>query len=174
MEEADLLSTRVAIISKRILAVGTTDFLRQKHGAVYHVHLMLTSAPTSSREEMAAVEHWIESAFTGVSFDPFGNNHGQVRFSVPSVRVPQDNIEDRIAEVGSDGASGKQSGVGALFALLEGSKETMGLRSYSVRATTMGEVFLKVIRDNNVQEEGVVSNVGRRWSLWKLASWKCW
>jgi ATP-binding cassette, subfamily A (ABC1), member 3 len=170
MEEADLLATRVAIISKRILALGTTAHLRQKYGNLYHVHLVLASAPTSSKDEMEAVEAWVERSFSGVAFDPYGNYHGQIKFSVPALhRDTVQDTEDRITEVDET----KQSGVGALFSLLEKSRDTMGLQSYSVRATTMDEVFLRVIRDNDVQEEGGVTNVGRR-SLFSVGAWRCW
>jgi hypothetical protein len=37
----------------------------------------------------------------------------------------------------------------------------------------MDEVFLRVIRENNIQEEGVEGNVGRR-SLFSRAAWKYW
>lgn len=49
MEEADALATRGAIISRRILALGATNFLREKYGNVYHVYLVLKSAPASIR-----------------------------------------------------------------------------------------------------------------------------
>ncbi len=165
MEEADVLATRVAIIAKHILALGTTDYLRHKQGNLYHIHIVLKSSPTSTKEEMEAVVQWIERSFSSVQFDPYGNYHGQIKFSVPAVhgsnmRGTQGEVEDRIAEVFE--AARRRTGVGALFSLLEGSKEALGLRSYSVRATTMDEVFLRVIRENNVQEEGVGGNVSRR------------
>lgn len=173
MEEADVLATRVAIISKRILALGTTDYLRQKYGNVYHVHLVLKSAPASTKEEMETVEKWVDRSSSSVSFDPYGNYHGQIKFSVPAVRGGENiqGTEDYITRV--DEIPQKQSGIGALFSLLEGSKEAMRLQSYSVRATTMDEVFLRVIKDNNVQEEDVASGVGRR-KLLSTAARKCW
>ncbi len=42
-----------------------------------------------------------------------------------------------------------------LFRTLEESEEELGLAIYSVRATSMDEVLLNVVRENNVrQEEG--------------------
>jgi ATP-binding cassette, subfamily A (ABC1), member 3 len=153
MEEADVLATRVAIISKRMLALGTTDYLRRKYGHVYHIHIVLKSAPTSTREEMEAVEQWIEHSFSGVSSDPYGNYHGQIRFSIPASQ--RDDVRDTVDCITPINEGGrKRGGIGALFALLEGSKDDLKLQSYSIRATTMDEVFLRVIRDNNVQEEG--------------------
>ena len=56
MEEANALATCAAIISRRTLALGTTNFLREKYGNVYHLHLVLKPGPTSTREEMERVE----------------------------------------------------------------------------------------------------------------------
>jgi ATP-binding cassette subfamily A (ABC1) protein 3 len=56
MEEADALATYAGIVGTRLFALGTTGFLRKKHGNVYHLHLMHKSAPTSTTEEMQRVE----------------------------------------------------------------------------------------------------------------------
>jgi hypothetical protein len=170
MEEADILASRVAIISQRILAIGTTDFLRRKHGNIYHVHLVLDSAPTSTRGEMETVERWVERSFFGAVFDPYGNDHGQIRFSVPL--EPGDEMQDsrdcdHIVPVGEAGQERHGRGIGAVFAMLEREKGKVGLRAYTVRATTMDEIFLKVIRENNVQEDGTAEKGYRQWWKWK-------
>jgi ATP-binding cassette subfamily A (ABC1) protein 3 len=153
MEEADALATRAAILSKRILALGTTDYLRQKYGNVYHIHLVLKSTPTSTREEMDAVEEWISHSFSEVTFDSYGNYHGQIKFSVPAEASAAEDVhgEDSITRVDE---RRRNSGVGALFSVLEGNKENMGLQFYSVRATTMDEVFLNVVREQADYEKG--------------------
>ena len=159
MEEADALATRAAIISQRILAIGTTKFLREKYGNVYHVHLVLKSAPQSTREEMIHVEQWVEQAFSGVQFDNYGSLHGQVKFSVPAVfsenleNIHGDPIETVSAER-THAVPQKKSVVRALFSQLEENKQVIGLRSYSVGATTLDQVFLNVVSENNVREEG--------------------
>lgn len=170
MEEADVLATRVAIVSKRILALGTTDYLRQQHGNVYHVHIMLKSAPISTREETESVERWVERSFAGTRLDPYGNYHGQIKFSVPVSHLGDKCLtEDTVNELGE--SSQKRGGVGVLLSLLESSKDAMSFQSYSIRATTMDEVFLRVIRENNVQEEGVAEkSIG--WKLWRCKMWK--
>src|SRR5438034_11333196 len=118
MEEADVLATRVAIISNRILAVGTTDYLREKHGNIYHVHLVLTSAPTYTREEVDTVEQWVQRSFAGVRLDPYGNHHGQIRFSVPAVKGDEPpDTGDGITPV--EEAGSKCGGIGAVLVLLE-------------------------------------------------------
>ena len=76
MEEAAALATRAGIISKRILALGTPDFLRKKYGNVYHIDLVLKSAPTSTTEEMNHVREWVEKSFAGVRLEEFGSHYG--------------------------------------------------------------------------------------------------
>src|SRR5438067_1917063 len=100
MEEADALATRAAIISTRLLTVGTTRFLRQMYGNFYHVHLMLKSAPTSTKEEIQAVERWITQQFARVRLNPFGNYHGQIKFSVPA--SSDSSADDEILQEGRE------------------------------------------------------------------------
>ena len=76
-----MLSPPVSPFSRRTLALGTTNFLREKYGNVYHVHLVLKSAPASTREEVERVEQWIERSLAGVYFDSCGIYHGQIEFS---------------------------------------------------------------------------------------------
>src|SRR6266536_4543488 len=38
MEEADALADRAGILAKKMLALGSTEYLRRKHGKGYHVH----------------------------------------------------------------------------------------------------------------------------------------
>jgi ATP-binding cassette, subfamily A (ABC1), member 3 len=166
MEEADALATRAAIISKRILAIGTTEFLRKKHGDVYHVHIVLESAPTSSAEEMQSVEQWAERTFSGVRFDSFGSYHGQIKFSVPAVHsVKLNRVDEEIQPVGGSGMV-VRGGIRDLLSLLEDNKVKMGLKFYSVGATTLDQVFLNVVTENNVLEEGYAAahpSEGRSW-----------
>ncbi|GKT71574.1 ATP-binding cassette sub-family A member 9 [Colletotrichum tofieldiae] len=69
MEEADELATRVAIMSKRILAIGTSQDLRKRYSNVYNVHLVLGTAPGSTPAEMQNVETWVRQVFPEASFD---------------------------------------------------------------------------------------------------------
>lgn len=157
MEEADALATRAAIISKRILTIGTTGFLRKKYGDVYHVHIVLFSAPTSSTEEMKNAEQWVERTFNGVKFDAFGSHHGQIRFSVPAWIAPnaaQDSDDIQPVAGGIVGGVLNRGGIGELLTSLESGKEKIKLKFYSVGATTLDQVFLNVITENDVLEEG--------------------
>src|ERR1700712_4130374 len=44
MEEADALANRAGIMAGRMLALGTTEYLRRKHGDAYHVHIVHSQA----------------------------------------------------------------------------------------------------------------------------------
>jgi hypothetical protein len=154
MEETDALAIRAAILSKRILALGTTDYLRQKYGNVYHVHLVLKSTPTSTREETDTVEQWINHSFSGVSFGSYGHYHGQIKFSVPAeASAAEEEVHGEDSTTRVDGRRGS-SGVGALFSVLEENKEKMELQFYSVWATTMDEVFVNVAREQADYQKG--------------------
>lgn len=192
MEEADALATRAGIISKRILALGSTDFLRKKYGNVYHIHLILKSGPMATAEEMQKVEHWVANSFEGVRFDSFGSYHGQIKFSVPAISggreasaVPEGEGANMGKEVspestdsdeevvkrqppGSHTPPSKRRGIQALFSILEANREDIGLEFYSVGATTMDQVFLNVVSENNVLEEGYapLGKKGRKWRCW--------
>lgn len=172
MEEASHLASRAAILSKGILALGSIKNLRMKWGDVYHVHLVLKTAPESGREEIEGVERWVKERFEGAKVDGWGSVGGQVRFSVPASRASgavkgkgerergEGVDEMEISRVGGERGDeiGKvkgwrKGGVAELFRKLEVSKEELGLAFYSVRATSIDEVFLNVVRENNVREE---------------------
>ncbi|CAG8974936.1 hypothetical protein HYALB_00007613 [Hymenoscyphus albidus] len=83
MEEADALATRAGIMAKRMLAVGTTGFLRRTHGGRLFVHLVLGSAPHTGGEEIEGVRRWIGGVLGGAEVEVEERTfHGQVRFSV--------------------------------------------------------------------------------------------
>jgi ATP-binding cassette subfamily A (ABC1) protein 3 len=138
MEEASHLASRAAILSKRILALGTIPNLRHRYGNVYHVHLILKSAPESERGEMEAVEKWVVRCFEGARVESWGSVGGQVRFWVPAdVEIGVKEIKDEgVGERGDEiqrvgEREGKKSGVGSLFRKLEESREEIGLAFYS-------------------------------------------
>jgi ATP-binding cassette subfamily A (ABC1) protein 3 len=63
MEEAGALADRAGIMAKRMLAMGTTDELRRRPGAAYHVLIITKTAPHTSDEEMKRIADWIVAAF---------------------------------------------------------------------------------------------------------------
>lgn len=83
MEEADALADRAGIMGRKMLALGTTDYLRRKHGDRYHVHLITTTAPHTTPEEMERIKNWVVTNLEGAIVEQ-RTYHGQLRFSVPA------------------------------------------------------------------------------------------
>lgn len=170
MEEADALADRAGIMAKRMLAVGTSDALRKKHGDAYHVHLVHKDAPYTSEEDMDIIKSFIRRNFERAEIED-RTFHGQLRFSVPNTGrgrgTTRDSTDDgRDSLVGStkkiavttvtpaDGeSSASGNGISALFAQLEANKEKLGCEYYSVSQATLDQVFLSIVTKHNVQEE---------------------
>ncbi|KAH8592220.1 hypothetical protein B0O99DRAFT_247938 [Bisporella sp. PMI_857] len=149
MEEADALADRAGIMARRMLAMGTSDGLRQRFGGWWYIHLVLKSAPHTPDFEIMNLRSWVQQSFPGANIED-KTYHGQLRFSVP--------ISERDAEVSEDEISGgrniKRDGIGKIITLLEENRLRMGLDHYSVSPTTLDQVFLTIVQKNDVQEEG--------------------
>jgi ATP-binding cassette subfamily A (ABC1) protein 3 len=152
MEEADALASRAGILAKRMLAIGTTESLRQRFGDALHVHLVSRTAPHSSPEEMELVRQWVLQKYPGALVDE-KTYHGQMRFSVPASEVVE-------------GEKSGRSAIGQLIVVLEEQKETLGIEHYSVSPTTLDQVFLTIVGQNNVQEENSGEEAKKPW--WRL------
>lgn len=147
MEEADALATRAAILSKRLLAVGTSQALREQYSNHYHISLILRSAPYSSEEEMNRVRDFVHANITGAQMERRMLG-GQVRFTIPGKK---------------QAAAAEGPHVVSIIELVEQHKEHLGVDCYSVAAATLENVFLNVINANNVQEEENTAYVNRKW-----------
>jgi ATP-binding cassette subfamily A (ABC1) protein 3 len=156
MEEADALADRAGIMAKRMLALGTSDYLRHKHGDAYYIHLVMKSAPHTTDAELSKLRSWVVEQFPGADIED-KTYHGQVRFSVPAgsneikKRGTVENDEG-ISSIGRSSAA--QDGVGSLVIILEENREALGLEHYSVSPTTLDQVFLSIVQKHNVEEEG--------------------
>ena len=150
----------------RMLAVGTTEELRQRHGDALHVHMVHCQAPHTSEAEMERVKRWVsENVPSAVVEDR--TYCGQLRFAVPHKALlsgaTQDSPKEGFAVTSGDGGGGDGSGVGggqgassgvsALFNLLESNRDTLRFSYYSVSPTTLDQVFLNVVHKHNVREE---------------------
>jgi ABC-type multidrug transport system ATPase subunit len=178
MEEADALATRAGIMSKKMLALGTTDYLRRRHGNVYYVHIVHKSAPRTSEEEMERIRQWVLTSLPGASIEQ-KTYHGQLRFSVPGSSdiaarrststsaapgwkgdvISHDFGEKAGTTTSSAGVAAAEPskggvGISNLFALLERNKEDLGFEHYSVSQTTLDQVFLSIVGAHHVAEEG--------------------
>lgn len=182
MEEADALADRAGIMGKKMLALGTSDYLRKKHGDRYHVHLITRTAPHTTTEEMARIKSWIVANLEGAEVEE-RTFHGQLRFSVPARSASLEKAAlhnsttgngngkevDHISSSSPSGTATPRSGIGALFVLLEAQKETLGFEYYSVSQTTLDQVFLTIVGKHNIEEEnyGEPPAAKKRW--WKMA-----
>ena len=181
MEEADALANRAGIMAKKMLALGTSDYLRKKHGDRYHVHLLMKTAPYTTAEEAEAVKAWILRTFDGAVTEE-KTFHGQIRFSVPASPVTpiQSTIDPAASRTSSDAieisrdtstkVSAKptqQGGIAALFSTLESNKQGLGFEYYSVSQTTLDQVFLSIVGKHNIEEENYAKAEVRRRSRWK-------
>ena len=160
MEEADALADRAGIMGKKMLALGTSEGLRRKHGDRYHVHLIMETAPHTPDADMDKIKSWISTNLAGAVVEE-KTFHGQLRFSVPASRPPpeQSTSDSKSAETSMDiiqaanERDANRSGIGALFTTLETHKEELGFEYYSVSQTTLDQVFLTIVGKHNIEEE---------------------
>ncbi|KAL8852433.1 MAG: hypothetical protein Q9221_002663 [Calogaya cf. arnoldii] len=149
MEEADALADRAGIMGRKMLALGTSDYLRKKHGDRYYVHLITKTAPHTSPEEMDSIKMWIAEHIEGAIVEQ-KTYHGQMRFSVPAHPSEKEALSGKDGE---EALAHSSSGVGALFTMLEANKDQLGFEYYSVSATTLDQVFLSIVGRHNISEE---------------------
>ncbi|KAF2280775.1 P-loop containing nucleoside triphosphate hydrolase protein [Westerdykella ornata] len=160
MEEADKLATRVGIMKRKMLALGS-------------------SAPETTEEEMEGVKDWVNRNVSGAQLDKWGSRgggHGQLRFRVLKAAV-HPNKEEHISEADIKRTPTQSSltqnrsmdigGIPGLIQLLETHREQLGLEYYSVSPTTLDEVFLRVVGDDEEDGTGKAKKRG-------LAKLKCW
>ncbi|TWU75987.1 hypothetical protein ED733_006980 [Metarhizium rileyi] len=170
MEEADALAGRAGILARRMLAMGTPDNLRQRFGDALHVHLVCSTAPRTTDEEMQRVISWIEARLPSANVEK-KTYHGQLRFSVPAseVRALQRNTANSKAVDSSSHsdmahAARQGSATGQLVVLLEENKKLLGINHYSVSPTTLDQVFLAIVGQHNIKEENYDEKKQSKWA----------
>lgn len=141
MEEASALASKVGILARRMLAVGTPADLTARHAA-YEVHFSCRTREDAlrARERMARV--------------PGARLADDVatRFEVP--------IRERGASAG-DNVAGVT--LAELFALLENDDG----EEFTVERPSLESVFLKVIREHEVEEEDEQRRTGSSKGWWR-------
>jgi ATP-binding cassette, subfamily A (ABC1), member 3 len=160
MEEADALATRAAIISKKLLAVGTTKELRQKYSNWNHVQLLLKSAPYSTDEEMAIVQDWVVRNVPGAQLER-ETLGGQIRFTIPNVSSTAGSTSQPTP---LDDQGRVSNASVRLIQQIEKNKEALGIEYYSIGGATLERVFLSVVKKNNVTEE---DELPKKQSFWR-------
>ena len=166
MEEADALANRAGILAKHMLACGTTEDLRNKHGNGLHVHIVCRSAPETSIQEMEAIVTWMQRMLPGAQVED-RMYQGQIKMSIPiagtataSTMVSYDKASYKddgssqsihsSSQTNVSGSSSKNTHkLSEIFDLLESCKAEMDIDSYSVSHTSLEEVFLKIVGQYN-------------------------
>jgi ATP-binding cassette subfamily A (ABC1) protein 3 len=180
MEEADKLATRVGIMKRKMLALGTVSDLGEQYGDAWVVQIVLKSAPETTEEEMNQVKQWVASNIPGVQFDKWGSRgggHGQLRFKVLKAASPDSTAspahagkqngkitEQEVTKVKSTESASDLGGIPGLIQLLESHRGELGLQYYSVSPTTLDEVFLRVVgeeEEENKESKGKGLNIKR-------------
>lgn len=179
MEEADALSDRAGIMAKRMLALGTADELRKKHGDAHHVHLVHRDAPYTSDRDMNEIKTFIRDTFPGATTEE-RVFHGQLRFSVPNDRTAWPNDESSssnssdldekktaaVSTINRSSGGASANSISALFAQLEANKEKLGFGFYSISQATLDEVFLNIVTKHNVLEENYAREHAGKLGAW--------
>ncbi|KAI1518783.1 Nod factor export ATP-binding protein I [Pyrenophora tritici-repentis] len=180
MEEADKLATRVGIMKRKMLALGTVSDLGEQYGDAWVVQLVLRSAPETTEQEMQAVKEWVKRRIPGVQLDKWGSRgggHGQLRFKVLKAAAASSTApaheghmggkvtEEEVQRVNSVGGSetADMGGIPGLIQLLETHREELGLEYYSVSPTTLDEVFLRVVGEEEEEEAGKKTKKSGGW-----------
>ncbi|KAG9251252.1 uncharacterized protein F5Z01DRAFT_287683 [Emericellopsis atlantica] len=165
MEEADALAGRAGIMARRMLAMGTPDDLRHRFGDALHIHLVHQSAPRTTSAEMDKVIAWIRETFPQADVEE-KTYHGQLRFSIRANDVLASTSGRTAAEIAKhDHIDLSNSAIGHLVVLLEENKAMLGIGHYSVSPTTLDQVFLSIVGQHNVKEEGYHDEPKK--SFWK-------
>ncbi|CAK4029999.1 ABC transporter [Lecanosticta acicola] len=179
MEEADALADRAGIMAKRMLALGTSDELRKRHGDAHHVHLVHRDAPYSSDQDMNEIKAFIRNTIPGATTEE-RVFHGQLRFTVPNDRTAwpseessllnDSDLDDKKAAafttVTSTTPDNANNSISALFAQLEAHKDKLGFGYYSISQATLDQVFLRIVTKHNVVEENYAREHPRSLSVW--------
>ncbi|OAL06482.1 P-loop containing nucleoside triphosphate hydrolase protein [Phaeosphaeriaceae sp. SRC1lsM3a] len=173
MEEADKLATRVGIMKRKMLALGTVADLGEQYGDAWVVQLVLKSAPNTTEEEMESVREWVRQRIPGVQLDKWGSRgggHGQLRFKVlkssaststtkpdvhAAVNEEPKTLEEDVRPVTTNATTSSNfdlNSIPGLIQLLETNRDTMGLEYYSVSPTTLDEVFLRVVGEEEEED----------------------
>ncbi|KJK81226.1 hypothetical protein H634G_03760 [Metarhizium anisopliae BRIP 53293] len=165
MEEADALANRAGIMAKRMLALGNTDALRHRFGDTLHVHLVCKTAPHSTLEEMERIRAWTAQTFPDAKIE-HETFHGQMRYSIPaSSLTPHGKSGDQ------NDASASGSAIGQMLVMLEEHKDALGIAHYSVTPTTLNEVFLTIVGQHDVLEEGYKEEEEKPWYRKHIWEW---
>ncbi|KAG8840999.1 hypothetical protein FRB91_005451, partial [Serendipita sp. 411] len=136
MEEATALANKVGIIARHMLAVGTTAELASRY-PYYEIHLS-----TRTREEYMRAQ--------------------QLMARIPGARKADDIATRWEVPLQDPNNASHSMTLAELFTILSDQDD---LSEFSVDTVSLESIFLKIIRENQVKEEGEENH--------KRAWWRC-
>jgi ATP-binding cassette subfamily A (ABC1) protein 3 len=124
MDEADVLGDRIAVVKEgRLRALGTSKFLKSRFGLGYLIRMSLTeNAPSKPIIEL--IQSFIRNASIASSAG-----------TELSIRLPRESV----------------SLFPTVFEKLEKDSERLGMKTYGIETTTLEEVFMRIVNEDNEQ-----------------------
>ena len=132
MEEADVLADRIAIMSAgKLRCCGSSLFLKSRYGVGYYLTMVTNQDPSIIRN-VEKIEEFVRASVNGSKLMMDANR--EITFQLPVSSTSQ---------------------FVQFFDQLDSRLEELGLENYSISATTLEEVFLRVARgdDNAIHKE---------------------
>ena len=148
MEEASALATRVGILAKRMLGMVAISYL------FYHAHMKSVAVGTT--DSLSSRYGNYEVHFSCRTREDLQKAQ-QLMAQVPGAKLA-DDVATRF-EVPISSESGAGTSLAQLFHLLSSSED---FSEHTVEKASLESVFLKVIRENRVQEEDTRTR-NRKW-----------
>lgn len=150
MDEADILSDKVAIIHKgKLLCHGSPLLLKSKFGCGYQLILARPGeAPEHDSDSGRASSACSSESDHSESEDILTF----IQAHVPLARLMEDNGTEVVISLPQRDSEGRVYAFGNLFKQLDASITTLGYLSYGITSTTLEEVFLTLcgLDDNTV------------------------
>ncbi|XP_060089129.1 phospholipid-transporting ATPase ABCA1-like [Heteronotia binoei] len=147
MDEADLVSDRIAIISQgRLCCCGSSLFLKTKLGTGYY----LTLVKQEARKDGDSSERSKQNSKSSACDVPLLTT--LVQKMVPGSRLVEDVGQEVVYVLPYSGAKG--GAFGNLFKELDSRLGELGISGYGISDTSLEEIFLKVAKNTDVDAEG--------------------
>lgn len=168
LDEADLLSDRLAIISSgELQCVGTTMYLKRQYGEGYHLIVELASALNGDEARPDAVLNPITQRNSSINSMRFIKLTEFLRQHVPDLAIKEQH-GDQITYVLLDDAEHTRE-FPTMLAELEAHRKKYNIKSYGLSNSSLEQVFLRVAdeikRPEDYERESWWTRFRQRWKL---------
>ena len=123
------------------------------------------SSPTAAAQSNEKIDPAIDEI---QEVSPISTNTSMLQPYEKSKIEPLDKIKEipqQVVDIKNYDGNTKRGNISALFTLLETHKEFLGLEYYSVSQTTLDQVFLKIVGQHQIEEEGYAVPIAN--GFWK-------